>query len=124
MALTLTHIPEFVQAIGPSQYVRGYNLAPGVSDYPAGGYPITAASVGLTYLFGAYIVTQNAASQIFLAQFQFTTGFSNTNPQPQATIYLKVLEVNTSSGAYYQFGEVATNSNLTGFAYWACFIGY
>ena len=99
MALTLTHIPEFVQAIGPSQYVRGYNLAPGVSDYPAGGYPITAASVGLTYLFGAYIVTQNAASQIYLAQFQFTTGFSNTNPQPQATIYLKVLEVNTSSGA-------------------------
>jgi len=124
MALTQTHIPEFDQNIGPSQLVRGYNLSPGVSDYPAGGYAITAQSVGMAYLFGAYIVTQNAASQIFLAQFQFTTGFSTTNPQPQTTIYLKVLEVNTSSGQYYQLGEVATNSNLTGFAYWACFIGY
>lgn len=124
MALTLTHIPEFAQALGPSQSVRGYNVAPGVSDYPAGGYPITAESVGFYRLFGAWVVAYNAAAQVYLAEFQFTSGFSTTNPQPQSTIYMKVLEVNTSSGQFYQFGEVATNTNLTGFMYWVAFLGY
>ena len=124
MALTITGVADCRAVLGPSQSLRTYQLAPGVSDYVTGGYPITAASVDMVEVFGAWIIARNAAAEIFEAQFILAAGAFGTAPSPQTTIYLRVLEVVSSSGSYYEFGEVANGYNLTGFDYFAAFLGY
>lgn len=124
MALTITGVPDCRMAGGPSQDFRAYQLAPGVSDYTTGGYIITAQSVGLSELFGAFIIARNAAAEIFEAQFILGAGAFGANPSPQTSIALRVLEVATSSGAYYEFAEVANGYNLTGFDWISYFVGF
>ena len=124
MALTITGVEDCRAVLGPSQDLRAYQLAPGVSDYPTGGYIITAQNVGMSLLYGAFIIARNAAAEIFEAQFILAGAAFGTRPQPQSSIALRVLEVATSSGSYYEFAEVANGYNLTGFEYIAYFIGY
>jgi len=75
-------------------------------------------------IFGAWIIARNAAAEIFEAQFILAGAAFGAAPGPQQTIYLRVLEVATSSGSYYEFAEVANGYNLTGFDYFAAFLGY
>ena len=124
MALGKIHVPELDAVLGPSQRDRGYQLTPGVSDYVTGGYPILASDVGMVAVFGAWIIAMNAAAEIFQPAFILAAGAFGSAPSPQSTIYLRVLEVVSSSGSYYEFGEVANGYNLTGFQYFGVFRGY
>ena len=123
MALTITGVPDCRAMLGPSQWLRTYQLSPGVSDYVAGGYPITAASVDMVDLFGAWIIAQNAAAEHLYPVFVLPAAAFGTTPTPQATIYLEVKEV-VSSGAIYAFSEITVGTNISGFNWFAAFLGY
>ena len=123
MALTITGVPDCRAMLGPSQWLRAYQLAPGVSDYPAGGYPITAAQVDLSFLFGAWIIAQNSAAEHLYPVFLFPAAAFGTTPTPQQTIYLEVKEI-IASGAIYAFAELTAGTNISGFDWFAYFIGY
>ena len=129
MALKITGVPECRALLGPSQWLRAYDLAPGISDYPAGGYPITADSVELSQLFGAWIIGQNAAAEHLYPVFVLPAAAFGPippltpNPIPQTTIYLEVKET-ISSGAIYAFSEITVGTNINGFVWRAYFIGW
>src|ERR1035441_2616114 len=123
MALKITKIDDCTFLGGPSQRVPAYQLDPGVSDYPAGGYPITVSSVGMEFLFGAWIIAQNAAAEHLYPVFVFPAAAFTPippAPMPQKTIYLEVKEI-ISSGAIYAFAELTAATNISGFSYWAYF---
>ena len=125
MALTITGVPDCRASLGPSQELRAYQLAPGTSDYPTGGYPITAAQVGLSWLYGAWIINKNGTTYTYYPEFISAIGaFNGANgPQPVQTIYLKINEI-LASGAIYVFEEVAALTNLSGYYFVAEFLGY
>jgi hypothetical protein len=61
MALTLKEIPDTRQYQGVSMIQCFYVAVPAASDYPAGGWPVTAAQVGLGKIIGADLIGVNAA---------------------------------------------------------------
>ena len=61
MALTITSVPDQRQYLGESAEQQVFIMAPGASDYPAGGYVITAAQLKLKLITGAWIIGINAA---------------------------------------------------------------
>src|ERR1035438_4608612 len=122
MALTITGVPDCRAMLGPSQWLRTYQLSPGISDYVAGGYPITAASVDMVELFGAWIIAQNAAAEHLYPVFVLPAAAFGPippltpSPIPQTTIYLEVKET-ISSGAIYAFSEITVGTNISGFVW-------
>jgi hypothetical protein len=96
--LTLTGIPECGIRGGPSQDLAGFQLQPGASDYPAGGYVIPGAFASSTtvtgklaseFVYGAWIMNQNAAAAAYDVAFISSGGFGTT-PTPQQTITMIV----------------------------------
>lgn len=126
MALTITKVPDCGFLAGQSQRIPCYQLAPGVSDYPAGGYPITSDDVEMEFIFGAWIIAQNDDAQHLYPVFVFPdVAFTPIPPapMPQKTIYLQVKEI-VSSGQIYAFSELSQGDNISGFFYWAYVVGY
>ena len=84
-----------------------YIIQPGSSDYPTGGYALSALNARLKYIHGAQVVACNAAAAVYVAQPIFAAGFfSTTLPAPQTSIKLMVLQ---SAG----FTPAGTNSAPT-----------
>ncbi len=99
MALTITKVPDCKAALGPSQFEEGFQIVPGVSDYPTGGYQITAAQLSLGNLYGARVLAGNAAAALFSPKFVLAAGAFGTNPNPQATINMEVTVADVQIGA-------------------------
>jgi hypothetical protein len=116
MALAQTGIPDNRAELGPSNNLRTYQYAAGVSDYVTGGYPINASAVDLSQIFNAWKVGQNAASSAYIEQIVFPAS-SYTNAGPATQVLLKILNATTGL-------EVANGFNLTGCIWNLAFIGY
>lgn len=123
MSLTLKHIPEYHVPDGPSMLRRGYQLAPGTSDYVAGGYVVKASDVGMTFLYGAVVIAQNSVADSYFMEFDLASAaFTGTDPLPQTQIKCPVkIPVISGSGLMV---EVAVGTNLTGAFWWVEFRGY
>src|ERR1700728_436807 len=116
MALTQSGIPDNRALLGPSNQLRTYQEAAGVSDYPTGGYPITASQGELSEIYKCWLVGQTAAASAYNAQIIFPAA-SFTNPGPATQVLLKLLVSTTGV-------EVAAATNLTGAIWNLAFIGY
>lgn len=102
MALTITKVPDSQAALGPSQFAQSFQLQPALSDYPSGGYVITAAQLGLGNLYGAWKISANAAAAAYGIDFVLPT--YPATPQAQASINAFV----TSAGS-----QVANGTDLS-----------
>ena len=85
MAIKVTGIGDCRAMLGPSQWLRAYELD-GDNSYPTGGWPITATQVDLEFIFGAWIIAWNAASALYLSQFVQVAGAFGTTTAPQTSI--------------------------------------
>lgn len=115
MALTITKVPDATYLLGESGVVHEYELAPATSDYVTGGWPITAAQVGLGYLNRATISATNAAGALYTAAFVFPAGSFVTPPQPATTCNLLLSQSGT---------QIANGTNLVGLKFFADFRGW
>lgn len=91
MSLAITGIPDCKAPLGPSQFEKGYQLQPGVADYPAGGYVIPgslATGSGVTgafegeYAYGGWIMAANATASQYGVQFLPDSGSFGATPSP------------------------------------------
>lgn len=115
MALTITKVPDATYLLGESGVVHEYELAPSTSDYVTGGWPITAAQVGLGYLNRATISATNAAGALYNAAFVFPAASFGTPPQPSTSVKLLM----SQSGV-----QVANATDLSGLKFFADFRGW
>jgi len=122
MSLAKKWIPEYRVPDGPSMLRTGYQLEPGTSDYPSGGYPIKASDVDLVRLYGARVLAMNDAADAYLVQFDFASGAFADPPVPQTTIYMTV-KIPVISGLGH-FVEVSAVTDLSGCYWWVEFVGW
>lgn len=123
MALTITGIPDCRALLGESNWLRGYQLAPGTSDYTTGGYVINAKQVDLYRIFGAYIIAVDDQFAVtYNSYFVLGAGAFGTTPQPQTSINLLVTQPNFSGAGRNE--EILPGTNLSGVYWWAVFQGY
>ncbi len=109
MAIVVTPFPDIKSVLGPSWRKQMYQLHPGApSDYPTGGYPVTAAACELGLLSGAKIVGMNAAGAAYQAKCVFPAGSFGTVPAPATQFLLEVTQGDT---------QVAANTDLSS-VYW------
>jgi hypothetical protein len=101
MALTITPVPDSEVALGPSRFNKQFQVQPGLSDYPSGGYPLVGSALGLGNLWGAERENGNIASAAYGVTFVLST--YPTIPAPCPAMFMVV----TSSGS-----QVAGNTNL------------
>lgn len=99
MALTITKVPDAKAFLGPSQFEEVFQIQPGTSDYPTGGYAITADELGLGSLYGGWTVGRNAAAALFEAKVVLPAGSFGANPQPASSINLEVTVADVQQGA-------------------------
>lgn len=99
MSLTVSSVYDAKAALGPSRYQHMYQAAPGTSDYPTSGYPITSAQLGLGNLYGATVIAGNAASTAYAAKFVLPSGSFGTTPQPGTQVNMVVTQSDTQVGA-------------------------
>jgi len=121
MALTKTHFPEATAVLGPAQSLRTYQLQPGTSDYPTGGYVITAASVGFAFLFGAWIAAQKYGTSLYYPVFCLPSGSFASTPLQATSIYLAVYQ---SAGSAAPPVEIANGTDLSAYTFIGTFLGY
>jgi|SRR5579863_1819733 len=119
--LTLTGIPECGIRGGPSQDLAGFQLQPGTADYPAGGYVIPGAFASSTtvsgrlggeFIFGGWIMNQNAAASAYDVAFISSGGFGTT-PIPQQTITMIVMLAGGSASAGTPIGLSAASVGVS-----------
>jgi hypothetical protein len=117
MALLISGVPDCRAALGPSQWDRAYDLAPGaISDYPSSGYPITANNVDLGELYGAFIIGTNAAGALYVAKFVLPNAdLGAPSPQPATSLLMEVTVADV---------QVATGTDLSTCKWRAVFRGY
>ena len=92
MALTITPVPDFQFYLGPSIQARAIVCAPAVSDYPTGGYVLTAeqCTFGNGHLLGGTVLSQQystSGAPVYVVNLSSTA--YTTNPQPN-TIQLNI----------------------------------
>jgi len=109
MALVVTPFPDIKALLGASWRKTKFQLHPGaVSDYPTGGYPITANQLEMGLLSGLTINGTNAAGALFQAQVVFPGSTFGTTPQPATSVNLMVTVADV---------QVANGTDLSG-VYW------
>ncbi len=109
MALQVTQFPDVRAFLGVSWQKSKAQLHAGApSDYPTGGYPVTAGQFGLGLLSGLKVSGVNAAGKLYGIAPVFPAGAFGANPGAASAINLVV----TTAGA-----EVANNTDLTAI-YW------
>lgn len=101
MALTITPIPDGEAHLGVGYVKKLFSLQPGLSDYPTGGYPITAAELGLGNLFGGDQIGVNTAGELYATNVVLS-GYPTT-AAPDSTVFFEV-----NSGA----SQVSAGTNL------------
>jgi hypothetical protein len=92
MSLTITEVLDGAVPLGESNSIRTYQLTPGVSDYVAGGYPITAAQLGLTRLYGAHIIAKNSSGLPYGTGITFPSSSFGAIPTPATSINLSITQ--------------------------------
>ncbi len=106
MALLVTPFPDIKSLLGPSWRKTKFQLHPGaVSDYPTGGYPITANQLEMGLLTGLTINGTNAAGALYQAKAVFPATSFGTGPQPASSINLVVTVADV---------QVANGTDLSG----------
>lgn len=90
MSLALTQVPDAYYNLGPSGILKQFQLQPGVADYPAGGYPITAAQAALAWLLSLNISGSNAAGASYVPSFIFPSGSFGAVPAPATAVNMVV----------------------------------
>ncbi len=105
MALTITKVPDAKAALGISQYEELFQIQPGTSDYPTGGYSITAAALGLGSLYGLWEVAGNAAAAAYALKPVLGASSFGSNPQPATSLNLEVTSGDT---------QLSANTNIAG----------
>jgi len=126
MALTLTRIPDCQQSAGPSQVEVGFQLQPGASDYPSGGYVIPGAlatgtgvsgNFGAEFTYGVQLIASNAAGAAFVPEFILPAGSFGSNPAPSQTVTMAVaLSEGASPAIPLGLSAVSANSTLSAVA--------
>lgn len=117
MSLAITGIPDCKAPLGPSQFLKGYQLQPGTADYPAAGYVIpgslnAASAVGVTgafegqFAYGAWIMSSN----LFAAQF----GVNFIASPPSSTLTMIVTLQGADAGAPLGLGPLSALSTAIG----------
>lgn len=92
MALTVKQFPDIKYVLGISGRLQEYVFQPGSSDYPTGGYPVTAAALELGELVGVTICGTNAAGAPYEAKVVFPAATFGTPPQPATSFNLLVTQ--------------------------------
>lgn len=111
MSLLVTHFPDITAYLGKSWSKLKFQLHPGApSDYPTGGYPVTASQFELGLLSGVEMCGTNAAGQLYIMTPVFPASSFGATAAPATAINMVV----TTAGA-----QVANNTDLTGL-YWLC----
>lgn len=106
MSLQVTPFPDIKSLLGPSWRKTKFQLHPGaVSDYPTGGYPVTAQQLEMGLISGFDACGTNAAGKGYELVPVFPAGSFGTVPSPATSINLVV----TSGGT-----EVANGTDLSG----------
>ena len=90
MALTITVSRLQGRARTVAVRRRFPSIAPRISDYPTGGYPITAAQLSLGNLYGAPVLASNAAAALFTPKFVLPAGRSVATSSDLQPINLEV----------------------------------
>jgi hypothetical protein len=127
MSLTITGIPDCKAPLGPSQFLKGYQLQPGTADYPSGGYIIpgslatgTSVTGGFEgeYAYGAWISAANAAGAQYGVSFLPDSGSFGTTPAPSPHLTMIVTLPGTSAapGTPLGLGPLSTTSTAIGVA--------
>ena len=124
MSLTITGIPDCKAVLGPSQYLKGYQLQPGTADYPAGGYVIPgslATGSNVTgsfegeFAYGAWETASNAAGSLYGLSFIPASGSFGTIPGPSSTLTMLVTlgPVQAAAGIPLGLGPVSAATSTT-----------
>jgi hypothetical protein len=109
MALVATRFPDVRALLGPSWQKVKFQLHAGApSDYPTGGYPLTASQVELGLISGIDITATNLAGILYSMIPVFPASSFGTPPQPASTVNMVVV----TAGA-----QVANLTDLTAL-YW------
>jgi hypothetical protein len=123
MALTISFVPDSRVYLGPSNEEEVFTLAPGVSDYPTGGYIITAAQMRLLGIYGAWLIGQNAASNTAGYEWVFTVAQASPALANVTQVALQAFGVTTGTPGVFTT-EAASLTNFTGVVLTAIFRGY
>jgi hypothetical protein len=106
MSLLVTPFPDIKSLLGPSWRKTKFQLHPGSpSDYPTGGYPITANQCEMGFLSGFTINGTNAAGLVYQAKAVFPASSFGATAAPATSINLVVTQSDT---------QVAANTDLSG----------
>ena len=105
MALTLTRVADQQDYWG-SHFVDVFTAQPGTSDYSAGGYNITAASVGMRLILAVEVIGQ-----------QLAAGGNLT------TMYLWALNPNTGNLQFFTAYNTENSGNLVTYTFTLRVIG-
>lgn len=109
MSLLVNRFPDIRALLGPSWQKVKFQLHPGApSDYPTGGYPVTASQFELGLLSGFDTCGTNAAGELYTMTPVFPAGSFGTTASPATALNLVV----TTAGA-----QVANGTDLTAI-YW------
>lgn len=117
MSLGITAFPDIKFDLGANGLLYEFQLQPGTSDYPAGGYPISANSVEMGKLTSAVIVGQNLASTFYQAFFVFPSSSFNQSTPPrarEATSINLIVTAPTITGTALSPGTKSTTSTAIG----------
>lgn len=126
MALTVNEIPDGLQYIGPSLQAKMIECTPSVSDYPNGGWPVTAEQCGFGngHIYGATFLNQKyVASSSPLFDVNLPASAYGTNPSPSTT-QINITAYLGSGTLYNNFPEAPTNTDFSGYPFWLLVYGY
>ena len=126
MALTITGVPDTRQYIGPSMQSKIIQCTPSVSDYPNGGWPITAeqADFGNGNIYGAVVLNQKyVASSAPMFSVNLPASAYGSSPQPSTT-QINITAYVDSSTNYAIPPEAPTNTDFSAYSFWLLVYGY
>ena len=126
MALTIAGIPDARWYLGPSLQCKLIQCTPAVSDYPNGGWVLTAEQLefGNGHVYGASLLNQEyAASSAPIFSVSLPSTSYGTNPQPSTT-QINVGAYVSSGTLYNNFPEAPTNTDFSGYPFWLLVYGY
>ncbi len=126
MALTITGVPDTRQYIGPSMISKIVQCTPSVSDYPAGGWPVTAEQLdfGNGYLYGAVLLNETyVASSAPSFKVNLPSSSYGANPQPSVT-QVNVSAYVTGTTLYSNAPEAPVSTDFSAYSFWLMVYGY
>ena len=125
MALTTTGVPDIRVYFGPSLQAKLIQCQPAVSDYPIGGWVLTAEQIdfGNGHLLGGEIWAQAySASSSPSYQVNLPASSFGTAPQPSTTSLSISAFGSGASGSLS--AEIPASTDLSAYPFWLMAYGY